>query len=125
MDAYIDPTTGDYQRAINAGGELTRDPAAGLVNAAYLRLMTPLGSWWGNAQLGSRLHELERAKDLARVATVAKQYAEQALQPLLDDGRAASISVEVERQPGRLALSIRLVDAAGDAHQFTTHVKVG
>ena len=37
-----------------------RDPADGLANAVWLRLATPLGSYWADATLGSRLHELQR-----------------------------------------------------------------
>ncbi len=52
MDALIDSSTGDY-----AGTSTTT-----LANAVYLRLMTPLGSWWDDTTLGSRLHELNREK---------------------------------------------------------------
>nr|MDN1656773.1 hypothetical protein [Escherichia coli] len=34
-------------------------------NAVYLRLATPLGSYWADALLGSRLHELKREKDVS------------------------------------------------------------
>lgn len=54
MDTWIDPATGDY-----AGARISR-----LENAVYLRLMTPLGSWWADTSLGSRLHELAREKDV-------------------------------------------------------------
>ena len=54
-----------------------------LANAVYLRLMTPLGSYWADPTLGSRLHELQREKDVSRVAVLARQYAEEALAPLV------------------------------------------
>lgn len=125
MDTLINPQTGDYQADAVRPGEWARDPANGLLNAAYLRLMTPLGSWFGDATLGSRLHELAREKDVARAALLARQYAEQALQPLLDGGRAQSISVRTERGGGgRLALAIELVDARGVSSAFELPVKV-
>lgn len=115
MDSGIDPTTGD----------LTGQRISTLANAIYIRLMTPLGSWWAAPALGSRLHELKREKDRARVGQLARQYATHALQPLLDGDRARSIAVE-SRQPhiGLLVLLIEVVDATGDLQVFQHPVKV-
>lgn len=122
MDAWIDPSTGDY--AI-ANGAPQRDPAGGLANAVYLRLMTPLGSYWADATLGSRLSELLREKDVGRVAILAKQYAEQALAPLLKDGRATLINVLADRPGnGRLLLLIEVTAASGERLTFQYPVKV-
>ena len=122
MDAFIDPVTRSYARA---NGDLVRDPAGGLANAVYLRINTPLGSWWADPSLGSRLHELQREKDVQRVQVLARMYCEQALQPLLDDGRVQSLTVTTEHQPGRLAVLVELVDAAQQARVFEFPVKVG
>ncbi|MFZ6687499.1 phage GP46 family protein [Undibacterium sp. SXout11W] len=120
MDTYIDPLQQDY---VLADGQLIRDPMAGVANAAYLRLMTPLGSYWADPSLGSRLHELQREKDLARIAVLAKQYSETALKPLLDDGRATQIDVVVPRvkdatKAGRHQLSIQMKCASGEVSTF-------
>jgi len=120
-DAWIDPRSGDY--AVGPDGPL-RDPAGGLANAVYLRLMTPLGGYWAAPTMGSRLHELVRMKDLARVAVLARQYAEQALAPILADGRATAIAVSTERQPGRLALRIEVAAASGERLTFEHPVMV-
>lgn len=121
-DALINPETGGYD--IVAGSPV-RDPAAGLHNAVYLRLMTPLGSYWADAELGSRLHELQREKDVGRVAILAKQYAEQALAPIVADGRATKIDVFVERPGnGRLHLFIEVTAASGERLTFKHHVRV-
>lgn len=121
-DALLDSITGGYTLT---DGTLTPDPARGLANAVYLRLMTPLGSYWADATLGSRLHELEREKDVARVAVLAKAYCEQALQPLLDDGRALTIAVTTERlHDGRLRLAVQVTDAGGRDHLFNHHVGI-
>lgn len=122
MDAWLNPTTADYELLTDA---VTRDPADGLANAAYIRLMTPLGSWWQDPTLGSRLHELVRQKDLNRIGVLAKQYAEQALQPILDDGRATEIEVSTD-QPhnGRLNLLIEVTAASGEKLTFKLPVKV-
>lgn len=121
-DALIDPVTCGY---LLTHGAPTRDPARGLGNAVYLRLVIPLGSYWADAAMGSKLHLLQREKDLARVAILARQYAEQALAPLLADGRAQSIAVTAERPGnGRLHLLVEVVDAAGERLTYTHPIKV-
>jgi phage gp46-like protein len=126
MDTLINPATGDYLADPLHPGALARDPANGLLNAAYLRLMTPLGSWFGDTTLGSRLHELAREKDLARVERLAQQYATSALKPLLTDGRAKTITIStLRRGNGQLAMTVELVDARGVLSTFVLPVKVG
>lgn len=129
MDAWIDPVTRDYGLADGLAGELRRDPAGGLANAVYLRLITPLGGWFAAPEVGSRLHELVREKDLVRVERLAHQYAADALQPLLDDGRLSQLDIEVERGAddsggGRLALRITGTDGANSNAVFNVFVKV-
>lgn len=115
MDTYIDPTTRD----------VTGQRIDTLANAVYLRLITPLGSWWADARMGSRLHELRREKDLPRVSVLARQYAQHALQPLLDDGRAKQIDIASEQtHNGWLILHIEVVDAGGRRETFRHHVEV-
>lgn len=126
MDTYIDPTTGAY---VSTGTDLQQDPARGLANAVYLRLMTPLGSYWAAPLIGSRLHELVRSKALANREVMARQYAQTALQDLLDDGRAQAITVATNMQAMDdaskvLQLVIEVVDASGKAYTFKHHVPV-
>ncbi|NOT17311.1 MAG: hypothetical protein HOP20_04485, partial [Sulfuriferula sp.] len=117
MDALIDPVTRDY---VLVNGVPTHDPAGGLANAVYLRLMTPLGSYWADATLGSRLHELQREKDVARVAVLARQYSEQALASIKADGRVTDISVTVDRPgTGWMYLYIQVTAASGEQLPFT------
>lgn len=123
MDSWINPVTRDY---VLLGGAAQRDPAGGLANALYLRLTIQLGSYWEDITLGSRLHELQREKDVARVAILARQYAEQALQPVLADGRATQINVSTERPGnGRLHLLIEVLAASGERFTFKHPVSVG
>ena len=104
MDASINPTTGD----------LTGQRITTLANAVYLRLMTPLGSYWADPELGSRLHELRREKDKSRVGALAVQYAQQALKGLIDDVRATAVEVTAEQQhDGWLRLLIEVSAPAG------------
>lgn len=115
MDREISPLTGDY----------TDNQTSTLQNAVYIRLTTPLGSWWADGRVGSLLHTLTRDKDVKRVGTLAEQYAREALQPLLDDGRAQNIEIS-HTQPhnSTILLLITVQDARGETYQFTHPVKV-
>lgn len=115
MDAFLDPSSGDY----------TGERIATLANAAYLRLMTPLGGWWADPSLGSRLHELTREKDVPRVRKLAVQYAEQALAPLVNDGQARSVSVTADMpHDGWCLLHVEVVDLTGRRSLYSYPVKV-
>lgn len=119
----ISPLTGDYTVG---NGAAQRDSSGALMNAIVLRILTPLGSYWAEPLLGSRLHELQREKDLERVSVLAKQYSEQALQGLLDDGRASAIDIQTQRNhDGRLLLEIAVSAANGQRLTFTHPVQVG
>lgn len=121
-DCWINPATADYAYT---NGAPTRDPADGLANAVWLRLATPLGSYWADPTLGSRLHELQREKDVPRVMRLAVQYAEQALAPIQVDGRATAIEVTAERpRGGWLSLLIRVTRASGERLTFQHPIKV-
>ena len=75
--------------------------------------------------LGSRLHELRRQKHLKRIEVLAKQYAEQALQPVIQSKRAQSIQVTASApRHGWLKLHIEAVDAAGDTVTLNHKVAV-
>lgn len=116
MDALLNPATGDY---------LLNQSAQGIENEVYVRLVTPLGSYWPEPALGSRLHELRRQKDLPRIAVLAKQYAEQALQPILDAHRARRINVAASlARRGRLRLNIAAVDASGRSLNLIHEVRL-
>lgn len=122
MDALIDVVAGDY---IWVDGAAKHDPAGGIGNAVFLRLMTPLGSYWADVTLGSRLHELQREKDLSRVGLLAKQYAEMALAPIVADGRVLSVKVAASQpHDGRLHLKVGLLAASGEQFEFNHAVKV-
>ena len=68
--------------------------------------------WWGdtfevNDKFGSRLWLLSRAKLTAQTPLRAKEYVEEALQWLVDDGVAADVVVQVEKATvDRLDMSI-------------------
>ncbi|AUK50022.1 phage GP46 family protein [Pasteurella multocida] len=115
MDREISPLTGDY----------TSKQISTLQNAVYIRLTTPLGAYWADGRVGSLLHLIQREKDVERVGLLAQQYAEEALKPLLDDGRASEVTVSY-KQPknGILLLLISVKDNRGNAFEFKHTVKL-
>lgn len=115
MDREISPLTRDY----------TSEHIHTLQNAVYIRLTTPLGSWWADGRVGSLLHLINREKDLSHVGQLAQQYAEEALQPLLDSKRAKSIVVSYEQpHDGTLNLIIDVTDNRGVKFKFKHPVKL-
>ena len=118
----LDPTTLDYDVVY---GVLARDISGGLLNSIIILILTPLGSYWFDPTLGSKLHTLKRSKDVSRTALLVKQYAQQALQRLLDSGRALSISVSTEQATnGWLYLFVEVVAASGQRVTFEHPVSV-
>lgn len=116
MDYRLDPLTADYDR--------TR--IADLSNAIYLRICTPLGSYWADKTLGSKFYKLKRAKDLERNVKLAIQYGQEALQPLIDSKRADKIVVEAEwPHNGTLRVYGEVYQYGDLLAAFTHFVKVG
>ena len=70
--------------------------------------------WWGDMfpevdqdQIGSRLWLLQRAKQTNETLSRAKEYAEESLQWMIEDGVAASVTVVVEYlQRGWMKISV-------------------
>ena len=90
--------------------------------------------WWGDLvaevaddQIGSRLWLLNRAKTTPDVLVKAKEYAEEALQWLIDDQGAMKIEVEVERQGtegnDRLALLVKIFQSDNNIVALTFNTK--
>lgn len=110
----INPETGDYTGGRTSGPE----------NAAQMRLKTPLGAYPFAPALGSKLHLLPR-KDTESTRALAEQYAWQALQPLIADGRASSVTVMAMRwRMGWISLVVRIEQASGEVATFEHPVKV-
>ncbi len=72
--------------------------------------------WWADSfdeegdKFGSRLWLLSRSKLTNEVLLLAEEYAEEALQWLIDDGVASDVSVAAERgESDRLDLQIEIV----------------
>lgn len=115
MDFRIDPATGDYDHT----------SISNLGNAVYLRITVPLGSYWADPNLGSKLHQLHGVKDLQRYKLLAIQYTREALQPLIDDKRADRVDVDATwGHNGRLELAGTVYQADRALLNFQHYVKV-
>ncbi len=109
-------------------GRMTFDPAGDIMNNVYLSLVVKRGSWFQNPDFGSRLHLLQRAKNTEKTAALAEEYCREALQWLLDVGRATKIDVRTERDRSqdlhRLKLLVEVTQADGRTVSFDRFVEV-
>jgi len=109
-------------------GQMTFDPAGDIMNNVYLSLVMKRGSWFQNPEFGSRLHLLQRAKNTQKTAALAEEYCREALQWLLDVGRATKVDVRTERDRSqdlhRLKLLVEVTQADGRQVSFGTFVEV-
>lgn len=96
--------------------EMTYDKTTTLMNHIYLSLMIRRGSFFAWPLFGSRLHLLLRAKNTVQTAQRAEGYAKEALQWMIDEGRAKSVEVFTRRNAsanGRMDLLIEVTPANG------------
>jgi phage gp46-like protein len=125
MDFAIDIATDG-----SAAGQMTFNKAedSNLRNNVYLSLMIRRGSWFQNLDFGSRLHLLQREKNTEQTAVLAEEYCREALQWLIDSGRARKIDIVAERDRlqdlHRLKLLVSVTKSNGDQVSFTTFVEV-
>ena len=85
-----------------------------------------LRGWWGDSYadnegdlIGSRLWELARERDLSSVYLRAKDYIQEALQWLIDDGVVDQFDVAVSRlRKGVLLYVITIVKPGAPARQY-------
>ncbi len=109
-------------------GQMTFDPAGDIMNNVYLSLVVKRGSWFQNPEFGSRLHLLQRAKNTEKTAALAEEYCREALQWLLDNGRATRVDVHTERDRSqdlhRLKLLVEVTQADGRTVSFDRFVEV-
>lgn len=102
--------------------------AGTIFNNVYLSLMLRKGSFFAAPEFGSRLHLLHRAKNTARTELLAREYCREALQWLLDTGRATAVEVFAERDRQQnlnlLKLLVEVTQADGRELTFQTFVEV-
>lgn len=119
----FDQTTHDYTVA-----GIDAPPYSGknaLTEAAYLRLMTPKGSYFADPILGSELHKLKRSKDVPRLRRMAMTMAKQALEPLRLPYYLTDIVVSIDSAlAGVLSIKALLTQADGSQTVTTINVQV-
>lgn len=97
-----------------------------ILNNIYLSLMVKKGSFFQNPDFGSRLHILKKNTD--RNEALAVEYCKEALQWLIDTGRASKIDIYTERDRtqnlNRLKLLVEATKADGDVVTFWTFLEV-
>lgn len=127
----------DQPLTVQIDGQVTKlgmDSAQPLVRAVIVSLFTwrranpdddlPADlrmGWWGdtfptipNDRIGSRLWLLSRSTLTPETVAKAKEYAQEALQWLIDDGVAARVDVQTERQGlSTLAIGVRIYKSDG------------
>lgn len=94
-------------------------PTTTIKNNLILSIIIHRGAFFQNPSLGSRLHTL--TKITADTLQLAEAYIKEAVQWILDTGRATRIGVEVTRDPGdlhRIKIRIEAVQADGREISF-------
>ena len=121
----------DFRINIEQGtglGAMTFEKADTILNNIYLSLIVRKGSFFQNTDFGSRLHLLKRAKNTEKTAAIAEEYCKEALQWLLNIGRATKINVYSERDRlqdlNRLKLLIEVTQSDGRQISFQTFTEV-
>lgn len=108
--------------------EMTFVKAGDISNNILLSLGIQRGSWFQNPEFGSRLHLLRKAKNTTLTERLARDYCREALQWLLDTGKATNISIAAERDltvnRHRLKLVIEATQANGRKVTFEHFVEV-
>ena len=109
-------------------GQLTFEESGDIMNNIYLSLMVRKGSFFQNRAFGSRLHELYRSKNTEQIAALVEDYCKEALQWIIDIGRASKIEVYTEidksENPHRLKLIVECTQVDGRVITFDIFMEV-
>ncbi len=111
----INPQTGDY---IMQGGAPIETPS--LQIPAYIRLKVKRNNWLyaPNSDYGSDFFLLKK-KQAGLDASTIETVAERALQPIVEDGRANSITVETQdTSRSGIEMKTTIVDAKGEPEEI-------
>lgn len=111
----INPSTGDY--VMENGSPV---PETGLEFNSYLRLKTQRGQWLyaPDRNYGSDIHLIKR-NNTVRSSSAVETAAGKALEPLVNDGRAAAVNVETAAASRHgIGIEVKVLDNAGNVDQF-------
>jgi len=117
----------DFKLAYQDGrADMTWDPVDTIANNVWLSLNIRQGALFTAPRFGNRFHLLK--KNTALAPALAEELAREALDWLIDTGRAVLIEVAAERdafnQPDRLLLRGTVVQADGRRVPFEQFVEV-
>lgn len=116
----IDPDVRDF---VLTSGRLDLDAA--VTTPLFLCLETQRGTRIGDAEFGSRLHDLEREVNPGRAALRAPAMVEEALQPLVDEGVISEVSTTTEQIEGGIAMYVTVRGPGMPEQTFRIFQKVG
>ncbi|MEM0355047.1 MAG: phage GP46 family protein [Thermoplasmata archaeon] len=117
MDFKIEIETG------TAKGTMTFDKQDNIINNIYLSLMIPKGAFFLNPDFGSKIHLLQRAKNVSNIETIAKNYIEEALKWMLEAGRIKNLQINTEKEQERLKIEV-IAENNMEQVNFTTFLEV-
>lgn len=117
----------DFKLSYSSGSaDMTWDAADSIANNIWLSLNVRRGSFFALPEFGHRFDLLK--KNVVRAPALAEQLAAEALQWLLDTGRATSIELTAKHDPsnfpGLLLLSGNVMQADGRQVPFEQFVEV-
>lgn len=116
----------DFSINMNQGiGEMSFDPENTIMVNIWLSLNVRQGSFFYDPAFGSRLHLLK--KNTARNVNLAIAYAKEALQWIIDCGKATDINVAAwrdEKNLNRLNLYVEAMAADGNTVTYTQWIEV-
>lgn len=115
----------DYTITIDDAGlpQVSLEKSSGLFNNVFLSLTIGKGDWWFDPSFG--LRKRRRLKNTPSAARLLEQDHKEALQWMIDSGRA--VSVEVTSEPAgrnRLKLSAAVVGAGGETATYDKFIQV-
>jgi phage gp46-like protein len=117
----------DFAIEMNSGqAEQTFEKATDIFNNIYLSLTIKKGRWWIDKDFG--LRDRGRMKNTENTARLVRQDCKEALQWVIDNGRAISIDVTTERDRSqdlnRLKILVEATQADGNKVIFETFKEV-
>ena len=117
----------DFAIVMTSGqAEQTFDKAGDIFNNIFLSLTIKQGSWWFDPAFGMR--DRGRMKNTERNARLVREDCKEALQWIIDAGRATSIEVTTERDRSqdlnRLKILVEATQADGKRVTFETFKEV-
>lgn len=99
-----------------------------IMNNVWLSLMVKRGSFFADIDFGSRLHLLQRYKNTDSTARLAEDYCKEALQWMLDAGKAKKVAAFAQRDRtqnlNRLKLLVEVTPVNGPVVSFETFISV-